>query len=129
MAFEPGHKLATGRPRGSINQRTRDFQAKLEERGFDVAEALLDIRDEAAKFFLMNKTDPIGGPQALKILLDTTKEIASYSLPKLKSVEVKAQSTLEGMTTQEKLETMREAVALLEAEVSNEQAVQIESKG
>ena len=112
-----------GRPKGSISKGTVHFQEVLKARGFDIAEAFLDIRDEAAKFFLANKTDPIGGPQALKILLDVTNDIASYVLPKLKSIEVTAKNPLEGMTTRQKLETMREAVALLEAEVSNEEAM------
>lgn len=123
MGFGPGNKMGAGRPKGSVNNRTRHFREVLEERGFDIAEAFLDIRDEAAKFFLENRTDPIGGPQALKILLDVTNDIASYALPKLKSIELHS-NPLDGLSNQDKLEALRDAVAILEDQVSKE-AVQI----
>lgn len=112
MAFEKGHKLATGRPVGSISKKTRTFQETLEAKGFSVAEALLDIHNKGMELY-----ESKGDPQGLKIAGDMVKEIASYYLPKLKSVEHSNKSPLTGMTSVEKLEAMKQAVKMLEKEV------------
>lgn len=119
MPFEPGHKLATGRPKGSSSQRTKHFHEVLEARGFDLPEALVDIYAEAIKFYEYSKTDPVAGPPALRLVLDAVKEIGSYSQPKLKAVEHKATNPLDGLTQAEKLQIMKEAVVLLEQEVGD----------
>src|SRR5215471_1059055 len=44
MTFEPGHKLATGRPKGSRNKRTAEIFNRLENRGdLDPADLLSSI--------------------------------------------------------------------------------------
>lgn len=117
---EGSNKWHPGRRPGAVNRKTKHFQEVIEARGFDVAEALMDIYNESIKFFEESRTDPICGPQALKIVLDVTKEIASYSLPKLKSIEMPKDNLLADMTREEKLQVMKQAVAQLEAELSQE---------
>lgn len=56
----------------------------------------------------------------LKIAADIAKEIASYSFPKLKSIERPKNSPLDGMTPQEKLQAMKQAVLMLEMQVKGE---------
>lgn len=108
-----------GRPKGALNRKTQQFQAILEERGFNLAEAFLDIRDEAAKQYnKCDSFDPIAAVAALKLLRDVTADIASYSLPKLKSVEMPVQSQLEGLSLQEKIKVLKDATALYEAQAA-----------
>src|ERR1700744_361325 len=106
------NKWHPGRRPGAINRKTKHFQEVLKERGFDLAEALCDIYFEAINYFEYSKTDPIAGPQALKLVLDAAKEIGQYSQPKLKSIEVSKGSSLEGMSQEEKLIAMKQAVAV-----------------
>ena len=78
MAFEKGHKLATGRPKGAINRSTEQAKltiARLANRGLDnISEDLERIRKE----------DPI---EAAKIYL----RLLEYIVPKKSSVEMKAE--------------------------------------
>lgn len=113
-------EIGTGRPKGAINRKTKHFQEVLQARGFDLAESLCDIYNEAIKFFEYSKTDPVAGPPALRLVLDAAKEIGAYSQPKLKSIEIKKENPMEGMSAAEKLQMMKEAVAVLEAEVMGE---------
>jgi hypothetical protein len=78
MAFEKGHKLATGRPKGAINRSTEQAKltiARLANRGLDnISEDLEKIR----------KTDPI---EAAKLYL----RLLEYIIPKKSSIEMKAE--------------------------------------
>lgn len=78
MAFEKGHKLATGRPKGAINRSTEQAKltiARLANRGLDnIAEDLEKIR----------KTDPI---EAAKLYL----KLIEYIVPKKAQIEMKAE--------------------------------------
>lgn len=125
MTFKPGNTYGNGRPKGAVNNRTREFQEILAARGFNLGEALCDIYFEAIEYFEYSKTDPIAGPPALRLVLDAAKELGAYSQPKLKSIELSKSSSLEGMSPQEKLIAMKQAVAMLEAEVLGKPVVQI----
>lgn len=112
--FEVGHAKLGGRVVGSPNKRTLDFQRTMQEANFDVATALLEIHRKAMYYEQHAKQE--SKSYFLKIALDAAKEIASYTYPKLKSVEHKQSNMLEGMTAEQKLEAMKQAVAMLEAE-------------
>lgn len=113
--FQLGNKLSKGRPPGSKSKRSLEFQRVLEEYEFDSAEALLDIYEVASSCF--NYANREEKPIYLKLALDAAREIASYSYPKLKSIERKPTNALEGMSPQEKLQAMKQAVLLLEGEI------------
>jgi hypothetical protein len=118
MPFEKGHKLSIGhgRPKGSVSFTTKMFQEQLVKRNYDVANALLDIYERGLETYLNGHPDD--KMQGLKIAADMAKEIASYMLPKLKSIEVKQTSPLEDLSPAEKLEKMKQAVSILEKEVN-----------
>lgn len=122
--FLPGNKLGQGRPKGSMNKRTLEFVNTLEANNYDPALTLLELQREA-----MNNYQ-LGGEDAQSYFRDASNlamEIASYVFAKPKSIEIQTNNPLDGMTAAEKLEAMRQAVRLLEAE--NEQELkQIESK-
>lgn len=104
-----------GRPKGCRNKRTREFNATLEENNFNPAQALIDIHADARLQFKMSLED--GSPAAvgyLKIASDTAKEIAHYTYPKLKAVELPKNNELEAMSPAERLEAMKKAVKFLE---------------
>ena len=75
MPFEPGHKLAKGRPAGAINRSTEQAKlaiARLANRGLDnISEDLEKIR----------KSDPI---EAAKIYL----KLLEYIVPKKTQMEI-----------------------------------------
>jgi hypothetical protein len=124
--FEKGHKFATGRPKGSLNKKNISFRETLEAKGYDVAEALYDIYIKGLDVF--NNGNPDDRVSGLKIAGDMAKEIASYVMPKLKAIEVTKSSALDNMSPQEKLEAMKQAVRLLEADLNQEVEIkQVES--
>lgn len=123
--FNKGHNLSPGRRKGSINKRSQSFIAALEARNYSVPDALLDIHEMALKEFNQGRDeDRIA---ALRIAADMAKELASYSMPKLKAIEIVKNNSLESMTVQEKIDAMKEAVKLMEQEVKKE-VIQIETK-
>lgn len=133
--FQVGHKLAKGRPKGSINKRSQNFYDVLERENFCPASALIEIYREAKKTYdnyatiydaIVEAKDAKGldaspvedkADKYLKIALDAAKDLASYSFPKLKAIEQQKNNPLEGMTPDQKLEAMRHAVSVLELEV------------
>jgi hypothetical protein len=78
MAFEKGHKLATGRPKGAINRSTEQAKltiARLANRGLD---------NIAADLEKIRKENPI---EAAKLYL----RLLEYIVPKKSSIEMKAE--------------------------------------
>ena len=107
--------IGAGRPKGALNRKTREFQALLDERGFSVGEAYLELFDEALKQYKKTDNfDPHASGIFIKLLFDITREIAAHSLPKLKSVDHVKENPLESMTAQEKLDVVREYALMLE---------------
>jgi hypothetical protein len=78
MAFEKGHKLATGRPKGAINRSTEQAKltiARLANKGLDNISADLEK---------IRKENPI---EAAKLYL----RLLEYIVPKKSSIEMKAE--------------------------------------
>ena len=114
--FQPGQSgNPTGRTPGTLNKRTLEFKQTLEKHNFNPAEALLELYAKAQEGMEYGNREE--RPIYLKIAADLVKEIAAYSYPRLKAVEVKRENQLEGMTPEQKLEAMKQAVALLESQV------------
>ena len=125
MTFVPGHKLSTGRPKGVPNKRTQEVVAILEKHKFNPIEAMIEIQKIALVRFTeeMQKQDSgIISPMEsqavkyLKIAADNAYDLASYAYPKLKAIEHHGNNPLEGMDAQQKLQAMREAVKVFEAQ-------------
>lgn len=117
--FQPGQSgNPTGRIPGSRNKRSLEFQATLEKHNFNVAEALLSLYQEAMKGLEYGNREE--RPIYLKIAADLAQNMASYSYPKLKAVEMQKDTVVDVMSPQQKLAAMREAVALLEKQVDAE---------
>ncbi len=114
MAFEKGHKLSSGRPPGSVNQTNKLFHERLVARNYSVADALLDVFEMGMDTFQNGRVEH--RMAGLKQAGDMAKEIASYVLPKLKSLEVTQTNEFANMTVQEKLDKLKKAIPILEME-------------
>ena len=122
--FKPG---APGRPKGALNKRTREAQAILEDAGFCPITAMIDMYKTAIERFAeeIQKEDSGRGsgfiesdaPRYLKIASDAAKDLASYSYPKLKAIERISSNPLDGMSPEQRLEAMKQAVAFLESDI------------
>ena len=117
-----------GRPPGVRNKRTLEFAAVLEAAGFCPATALMDCYKTAMQKFIQEcekedtgKTSPMESSAAkyLKIAADNASDLASYSYPKLKSLEVKKDNPTDGMSPEQKLEAARLMVQVLERQTGN----------
>ena len=75
-----GFRQGAGRPKGSLGEKTKAVQAKLEELGCDPIEALANISMD-------NSNTP-------ELRFQANKELAQYVAPKRKAIEMDA--NLEG---------------------------------
>lgn len=128
MPFEPGHQLSPGRPKGSVNKRTVEFQQVLEKHNFNVAEALIWCYSEAKdryqdynERFMDGRISPMEdqAPKYLKIASDMAKDMASYSFPKLKAIETKKSSLMEELAPEHRLEILKQYVQKLESDLKS----------
>lgn len=94
MPFAPGNKHGQGRPKGMVNKRTVSFQETLEKNNFNAAQAMVDCYVEAKKCYAMallkeaeHEVMVSNVPHFLKIAAQLAERIASYSYPKLTSIE------------------------------------------
>ena len=130
MGFQPGNKIAKGRPKGSPNKRSVEVAAIMAEAGHCPTEKLIHLARVAearfeAEIEMVNsgRWSPMesSAAQYLKMAIDANKELASFVNPKLKAIEqVKGPSPLDGMTAEQKLQAMKEAVKALQAQVKAE---------
>jgi hypothetical protein len=129
--FEPGNKYGAGRPLGSKNKSTlqsaAEFKEALKRNNFNVPEALIEMYQNATRDYKSNRKklkqgriSPMedNGHKYLRIAADVLKEIASYCYAKQKAVEHTNVNPLEGMTPEQKLQAMKQAILLLEMEIS-----------
>jgi hypothetical protein len=94
MPFEKGHKLATGRPKGSPNKIRYGLADKLKELSFDTTGELI-------KLFYSTENDMIKA----KILM----HFHEYMFPKLSSISVVMHDDdLEGKSLEELIEIAKE---------------------
>lgn len=141
MGFEHGNKVSKGRPKGSVNKRTQDFRAVLEAHDFCPVSAMIECYREAKKTYdnygliydaitdaREKDQDSTGTYHApledhahkyLKIAGDMAKDISSYTYPKLKAIEQKKSGPLDGMDPEQRLEAMKCAVAIAEAQIKD----------
>lgn len=111
MGFQKGEG---GRPKGARNKRTKEFMDVLERRGFVPADALIDCYNHAiadykyySELFRSNRISPMedNSHKHLKIAADIAEKVATYTYPKLKSIEKKnttpAERPLEDVSDEE----------------------------
>lgn len=140
MAFEPGHKLAKGRPSGSLNRRSQAFFQAVEEEQFDAAREMIDVCLTAKSMYknyaliyealeqARIEKGEISFPtedrahEYLKIALTAAKDIASYCYPKPRFPDQKNNQYLEGMTPEQKLDALKQAQNVLELEIKAKNA-------
>jgi len=78
MAFEKGHKLSTGRPKGAINRSTEMMKISIARATNKVLDNLPKIMED------MMKKDPKGA-------VDIALKMLEFHLPKQSRVEMKAE--------------------------------------
>jgi hypothetical protein len=76
--FEPGHKLAKGRPKGAVNRSTEMMKLSIARATNRVLDDLPKIMEE------MMKKDPKGA-------VDLALKMLEFHMPKLSRVEMKAE--------------------------------------
>ncbi len=125
--FQPGHNLATGRPKDSLSKRSLRFADKIMESGVDLVAELLGAL-ENAKHMYETATQESTKISANAQIITTAEKMLPYMYPKLSSIEVKQENQIANMSPQQRLEAMKQAVQLLEREVkqveSSTEAVQ-----
>lgn len=100
MGFTKGEgkfqKGQGGRPKGAKNKRTQEFKEALEKRHFCPANALIDCYEKAmadyeyySELLRSNRISPMedNSHKNLQIAASLAEKIASYTFPKLKSIE------------------------------------------
>lgn len=78
MAFKPGHKLATGRPKGAINRSTEMMKVSIARATNKVLDNLPAIMED------LMKKDPKGA-------VDIALKMLEFHLPKQSRVEMRAE--------------------------------------
>ena len=106
-----------GRPVGVVDKRISDFRAYMAKNNFNLGETYLELLQIARESHEYGNREE--KPVYLKIAVDIVNNIADRLQPRLKAIEHRKESPLEGMTPEQKLEAMRSAVALLEREVQS----------
>lgn len=131
--FKEGNKASKGRPKGSPNKRTLEFQAVLAKHDFCPASAMIEIFNEAKKIYANYaliydaiceaKANEAGYPvptedkadKYLRIAGDMAREISSYAYAKRKAIEqtidpqlLEAVKACEGKTEKELLEILNQ---------------------
>ena len=140
MPFQKGNKLSPGRQVGSLNKRSVEFYQQITASGFDAAKEMMWVYEEAKKTFQNygtiyqaiveakeEQSRSLGysavppedkADKYLKICLDVANNIAAYCYPKPKFPE-QVKGALDDMTAEQKLQALRNAVALLEGQVKD----------
>jgi hypothetical protein len=129
MAFQPGNKLSTGRPAGSKNKRTLELEALADKHECNPFEVLLlfakgdwEALGYDSSVIVKEKADGSGSTFmeytiSPELRAKCAEKACEYLFPKRKSVEHVQNNMLEGMTPQEKLEAMKQAVRMLEGQL------------
>lgn len=130
MPFHVGRKKTGGKKPGTMNSVTTEFRAVLEKAGFCPATAMIDMYRIALEKFVdeskkveANALSPMESQAAkyLKIASDNASDLASYAYPKMKALEQVKPGPLEGMTPEQKLEAMKNAVQMLELQIKDKE--------
>lgn len=126
--FKPGQSgNPAGKPKGAISKRKRSVLDTVERLGIDPFEVLLlfakgDWRAlgyESEKFIVSQNDHGVYEKFTIdpSVRAKCAAEAIQYIVPKLKSVEHTRPNALEGMTPEQRLEAMKQAVAMLEGQI------------
>ena len=90
MAFLPGNKASKGRPKGTKNKRTVEFQEVMDRKNFNVAEAGLDLM--GSKMTISNRDAEIEvTPIGMRIKSKKTKRVILIPYANVKGAELIAE--------------------------------------
>lgn len=116
----------SGKPKGAISLLTRKVAETAARLGIDPFEVLLRFASGDWKALGYDKEKFIAGRNEYgiwkkwtidpSVRIQAAKEAAQYILPKLRSIEQVKHNLLEGMSPEQRLEAMKHAVAVLEAQ-------------
>jgi hypothetical protein len=125
MAFEKGHKLSTGRPKGSVNRRTKTIEEIAQANGVDPLDILMKFAKgdwQGLGYTKGTKTvyteagaieeDLIGPSERIQ----AAKEAAQYLYPKKKSIEHVTPNNFASLPKPEQIKILREALLTLEGD-------------
>lgn len=128
--FQVGHTLSKGRPPGSINKRSQQFIAILEQNNFCTASAMLDLYKISMECFIedrkkeeLKQISPMESNAAryLKTCADLLQALASYSYPKLKSIDHTTKpDPFEGMTPEQRLQAAESALEMMKLKMKQD---------
>lgn len=123
MGFEKGNKLATGRPKGSLNTRTRRIEELARELNCDPLEILMRFaKGDWQGLGYDRRTNKNTGYDIISPgdRIAASKEAAQYMYAKLKTIEVIKQSQFEGLTLEEKISALEQALSMAKKLKENE---------
>lgn len=115
-----------GRPPGIPNRGSLRVNAILQKRGYDPIEAMLSAAEIALQKFIEHTEKENSGAislmesqahEYLKTYVKIAADLAKFCHPTLKAIEVKQVDPLQGMSPIQRLEAMKQAVAMLELKV------------
>lgn len=118
------------RPKGSPNRSSMRVDMTCQIRGFLPIDALIDAAELSMKKFVAeidretaNKISPLESKavEYLKLYVNIASKVASFIHPQKKAIDHTYASPLEGMSTQQKLDAMKEAVKLLELQTNGKE--------
>lgn len=119
--FLPGNPGGPGRPKGSIDTRTKKLQETLAKHNFDVGETWLELLADARQGF--KDADDENKASYLRIAADITGAIADRVYPRLKAIEHKQTNQTEGLSAEQRLEMLKAATKALEDQVGRERDI------
>jgi len=114
--FKKGQPPGPGRPKDSISKRSLRFADALMDAGVDPVKELIGALNNAR---LCYETSGDLSQKAIfnSQIIQTAEKMLPYMYPKLATIEVTKENPFEAMTAQEKIETMKQAIQLLERDV------------
>jgi hypothetical protein len=120
--FKPGNKMSPGRPKDTLSKRSLKFADAIMESGVDLVAELIGALNNAKEMYAKTN-DPALKATFNAQITNNAEKMLPYMYPKLSSIEVKPNDPLQGMTPEQRLEAMKQAVLMLEREVANSSEV------
>lgn len=115
-----------GRPPGAPNKSTARADLTCQVRGYDSIESMINAAEISLRKFIEHSEKEEKGTYSpmeskaadyLKLYVKIATDMASFIHPKRKAIEYSQKEATEGMTPEQKLEAMKQAVLMLELQI------------